>query len=209
MLESRYEATIAKPTASDSGTNRFCAAPCMKKAGMNTARMQSIASSRGTAVSRRRVVRSTRERLRRAPSCVWMFSISTVASSTRMPTASASPPSVIRLIVCPDTHSATIAARSANGMFSTTTSALRQSRRNSSTISPVSTAPSSPSSVRPADRARDVGRLVELEADLDVRRQHGLELRQVLLDEVDDGERRGVGPLGDQDVDGRRPLTSA
>ena len=51
MLESRYEATIAKPTASDSGTNSACAAPCMKNDGMNTARMQSIASSRGTAVS--------------------------------------------------------------------------------------------------------------------------------------------------------------
>ena len=33
--------------------------------------------------------------------CRWMFSMATVASSTRMPTASASPPSVIRLIVSP------------------------------------------------------------------------------------------------------------
>ena len=51
VLESRYEAIIAKPTASDSGTNSAWAAPCMKNDGMNTARMQSIASSRGTAVS--------------------------------------------------------------------------------------------------------------------------------------------------------------
>ena len=31
--------------------------------------------------------------------CVWMFSISTVASSTRTPTASASPPRVMMLMV--------------------------------------------------------------------------------------------------------------
>ncbi len=73
----------------------------------------------------------------------------TVASSTRMPTAKASPPKVIRLTVCPDAHSAIIAARIDNGMFTTTTRALRQSRRKSKTTNPVSTAPSSPSSVSP------------------------------------------------------------
>ena len=36
-----------------------------------------------------------------------MFSIATVASSTRMPTASARPPSVMMLIVWPAPHSAT------------------------------------------------------------------------------------------------------
>ncbi len=43
---------MAKPTASASGTNSAFAAPTMKNAGMNTARMHSIASSRGTVVSR-------------------------------------------------------------------------------------------------------------------------------------------------------------
>ena len=78
-----------------------------------------------------------------------MFSTSTVASSTRMPTASARPPSVIRFSVCPVSHRATTAPRSANGMLSTTTSTLRQSRRNSSTIRPVRHAPSSPSTPTP------------------------------------------------------------
>ena len=77
-----------------------------------------------------------------------MFSIATVASSTRMPTASASPPSVIRLMFCPLTHSANVPASSAMGMLMTTMNALRQSRRNSSTIRPVSTAPSAPSFTR-------------------------------------------------------------
>ncbi len=74
-----------------------------------------------------------------------VFSISTVASSTRMPMASARPPRVMRLIVWPVSHSATSAPQIANGMFRTTTMTLRQSRRNSSTISPVSAAPIRPS----------------------------------------------------------------
>src|SRR5271154_4417660 len=51
VLESRYDPTIEKPTAKASGTNRLCAAPVMKKAGMNTARMQSMATDRGSVVS--------------------------------------------------------------------------------------------------------------------------------------------------------------
>ncbi len=45
-----------------------------------------------------------------------MFSISTVASSTRMPTASASPPSVITLSVWPSAQSTTIEPRIDSGM---------------------------------------------------------------------------------------------
>ena len=50
MLERRYEVTMAKPTASDSGTKSAWAAPCMKNDGIKTASTQSIASSRGIAV---------------------------------------------------------------------------------------------------------------------------------------------------------------
>ena len=98
VLESRYDPTIEKPTAKASGTNRLCAAPVMKKAGMNTARMQSMATNRGNVVS---AVASLAARARLRPSArwVWMFSIVTVASSTRMPTANASPPKVMMLIV--------------------------------------------------------------------------------------------------------------
>ena len=144
MLESRYEVTMANPTASDSGTNSARAAPCMKNDGMNTARTQSIASRRGIAVCwlPRRTARATEA----VPSIWWwMFSTSTVDSSTRMPMASARPPRVIRLIVCPVSHSAIRAPHKANGMFRTTTMTLRQSRKNSSTIRPVSPAPMSPS----------------------------------------------------------------
>ena len=70
-----------------------------------------------------------------------MFSIATVASSTRMPTASARPPSVMTLIVWPAPHNAITAASNAKGIVTTTMPALRQSRRNTSTISPVRSAP--------------------------------------------------------------------
>ena len=98
MLDSKYEVIIAKLTASASGTNRLRAAPSMKNTGRNTARMHSIASSRGTAVSvlPRRTASATESV---CYICTWMFSTSTVASSTRMPTASASPPSVMMLMV--------------------------------------------------------------------------------------------------------------
>ena len=52
------------------------------------------------------------------------------------------------------------------------------------------------------DGAHDEGRLVKLIADLHARRQHGLELWDILLDEIDDTERRGVGAFGDRNVDG-------
>ena len=66
-----------------------------------------------------------------------------------MPMASASPPRVIRLIVCPVSQSATTAAISAKGIFNKTMIALRQSRRNNRIIRPTSTAPSAPSPTTP------------------------------------------------------------
>ena len=51
VLESKYDAIIAKPTASESGKNNAFAAPVMKKLGTKTARMQSMESERGPMVS--------------------------------------------------------------------------------------------------------------------------------------------------------------
>ena len=77
-----------------------------------------------------------------------MFSISTVASSTSTPTASASPPSVMMFIVWPAAHSRHAPTARRSGIVATTISALRQSRRNSSTISAGEQRPSSPSITR-------------------------------------------------------------
>lgn len=72
--------------------------PVMKNDGTNTATTDSMASRRGTTTS---ALASSTARATGVPRarCVWMFSIATVASSTRMPTARASPPSVMMLMV--------------------------------------------------------------------------------------------------------------
>ena len=63
-----------------------------------------------------------------------VFSISTVASSTRMPTASASPPSVITLMVCPSRLSRQSEVRIESGIEMQTIRVLRQLPRNSRII---------------------------------------------------------------------------
>ena len=63
--------------------------------------------------------------------------------------ANANPPRVITLIVCPVSQSATTAAISAKGIFSRTTIALRQSRKNNKIINPTSMAPNAPSLTTP------------------------------------------------------------
>ncbi len=64
-----------------------------------------------------------------------MFSISTVASSTRMPTASASPPSVMMLMVSPSRLSTMIDVRIESGIETAMISVLRQLPRKSRIIS--------------------------------------------------------------------------
>ena len=64
-----------------------------------------------------------------------MFSISTVASSTRMPTASARPPSVMTLIVWPSRLRIESDVRIDSGIEMQTISVLRQLPRNSRIIS--------------------------------------------------------------------------
>ena len=47
VMERKKAQTIEKPTARVRGTNRALAMPPMKKAGMNTARMQNMVSRAG------------------------------------------------------------------------------------------------------------------------------------------------------------------
>ena len=81
----------------------------------------------------------------------------TVASSTRMPMASASPPSDMMLIVLPVSHRPTSELVSDRGMLISTTITLRRSCRNSRIISPVSAAPIAPSVATLLMAARTVG----------------------------------------------------
>ena len=143
VVNSTSDAIIAKPTASASGMKRSARGACMKNAAINTARMHSIAMKFGTTVS---VVPSNAASRSVEPRQVRVDILDDDCPLVEqvVPTASASPPKVIRLMVCPVAHNATAAARIANGMFTTTTTALRQSRRNSNTIKPVRIAPSVP-----------------------------------------------------------------
>ena len=74
-----------------------------------------------------------------------MFSMVTVASSTRMPTASASPPSVMMLRVSPSADSIAIAPKTASGIEVAMISVERQLPRNSRIIKLVKAAAITPS----------------------------------------------------------------
>ncbi len=76
-----------------------------------------------------------------------MFSIVTVASSTRMPTASARPPSVITLMVSPMADSAATEARIASGIEIVMIRVDRQLLRKMRIIRPVSAAATTPSKI--------------------------------------------------------------
>ena len=100
VRESRYDASMAKTTASASGTKRYFATPVRKNIGTKTMQMESVETNAGIAIcaAPSRIacsisLPSSRLRL--------MFSISTVASSTRIPTARARPPRVMMLMVSP------------------------------------------------------------------------------------------------------------
>ena len=83
-----------------------------------------------------------------------MFSIVTVASSTRMPTASAMPPRVIRLSDSPSQESAMMEVRIDSGIDTTTMMVDRQLPRNSRIISPVRLAAMMPSLITPSTASR-------------------------------------------------------
>jgi hypothetical protein len=82
--------------------------------------------------------------------CRSMFSIVTIAWSTRMPTESARPPSVIRFSVWPSAASASTEASTDSGIVSPMISVERQLPRNSSTIAAVSAAAITPSTITPS-----------------------------------------------------------
>ena len=139
VRERRYDAIIASTTASASGVNRYRAAPVRKITGTNTMQMHSVETNAGTAICCAPSRMARRIGLP-CPRLRWMFSISTVASSTRMPTASASPPSVITLMVSPSRCRMASEVRIESGIEMQTMRVLRQLPRNSRIIRPVSSA---------------------------------------------------------------------
>ena len=78
-----------------------------------------------------------------------MFSMVTVPSSTRMPTASASPPSVITLMVSPSHDSAVNENRMASGISIRMMTVERQLPRKMRIITPTRAAASAASRMTP------------------------------------------------------------
>ena len=144
---------MANTTASASGTNRKRAMPASMNIGTNTMQMASVETKAGTAISWApfRIAASTSSPRSR---CQLMFSMVTVASSTRMPTASASPPRVMMLMVSPSADRQMMEARIDSGMETAMMSVLRQLPRNSRIMSAVSAAAITASRTTPEMAAR-------------------------------------------------------
>ena len=148
VRDSTKEAIIANTTASAIGTNRKPAIPCRKNIGTKTMQMQSRETKAGVtiwAAPSRMAVRTSLPCSR----CQLMFSMVTVASSTRMPTASARPPSVMMFSVWPSAESAVIDDSTASGIEVAMITVERQLPRNSRIIRLVSAAAMTPSLTTP------------------------------------------------------------
>ena len=137
----------------------------------------------------------------------WTFSISTVASSTRMPTARAIPPSVMVLSEWPSAHRTMIDVRIDSGIEVATISVLRHEPRNSRIIRAVSPAAIAPSLSTPVDGRPDEDRLVEQQLHLQFRRQLGLDRGQGCAHALDHAQ--GRGPLALEDGHEHRPAAVA
>ncbi len=116
-------------TVAASGMNRKRATPNSITTGKNTIQIANVATVSGwiTSPAPSRIATVTflpRVRLR------WMFSITTVALSTSSPIASASPPSVIRLILLPVRNNPRMPANTDNGIVAETMTVFRQLPRN-------------------------------------------------------------------------------
>ena len=89
---------MASTTARARGTKRNWTMPRRNTTGTNTMQIARVDTKAGTAICRA-PSRMAGTMSLPIPRLRWMFSISTVASSTRMPTARARPPSVMMLTV--------------------------------------------------------------------------------------------------------------
>ena len=136
VRERRYEASMAKTTASASGRNRYPEMPSKKRIGTKTMQILRVATKAGTAICCA-PVRMVSRRLFPSGSRRLMFSISTVASSTRMPTARARPPRVMMLMVSPMAPSSRMETRMESGMEMPTIKVLRRLPRKSKIMTAV------------------------------------------------------------------------
>ncbi|OPZ81402.1 MAG: hypothetical protein BWY75_03558 [bacterium ADurb.Bin425] len=127
---------MAKVTESPRGTNKERLGSVRKKSGTKTIQIERVETRAGKATclapSKMAVSMSFPIAILRCT-----FSTSTVASSTSMPTASAKPPRVIELIVCPVMLRPITAAKIASGIEVATIRVERQLPSRASIITAV------------------------------------------------------------------------
>ena len=150
---------MAKLTASASGMKRCRATPVRKNMGTKTMQMARVETNAGTAICEAPSRIAVRISLSMAMLRL-MFSISTVASSTRIPTARANPPSVMMLMVSPSALSTTREVKMESGMETAIMMVLRQLPKNSRIMAAVRRAAMSASLTTPLMAARHENGLV-------------------------------------------------
>ena len=139
VRDRKYDHAMANMTASAIGTNRKRGTPSRKNIGTNTMQMQRVDTKAGVAICWAPSVIAAITPLP-CSRCQLMFSMVTVASSTRMPTARARPPNVMMFRVSPASASMAMAARMASGIEVAMMTVERQVPRNSRIIRLVSRA---------------------------------------------------------------------
>ena len=137
VRERMKDASMAKATASAMGMNSQPETPLSSNSGNQTMTMARVATKVGITIWLAASMMATSSGL---PISMWvsMFSIITVASSTRMPTASASPPRVMTLMDSPIQCRQMMEDRMDSGIDVAMMVVARQDPRNSSTTRPVS-----------------------------------------------------------------------
>src|SRR5246127_4377503 len=191
---------MANTTASPRGVNRNFAGPSRNTTEVNTQLIASVETIVGTAMPAE-PCSAAAARLMPSPRKRWVFSIVTVESSTRMPTASASPPSVMVLSVSPRKCRTMIEARIDRGIEISTISVDRQDPRNSRIISPVRPAAIAPSRSTLAIDALTSFDLIDQLVDSQPGRCGLARDLKRLANPVDNGKRRGVAVLDDTQED--------
>ncbi len=190
------EPISANTTASAMGANRKPETPGRKNIGTKAMQMQSSETKAGTTIcwAPSRIACGTVLPFSR---CQLMFSMVTVASSTRMPTASASPPKVMMLRVWPSADSRAMENRIASGIETTITRVERQLPRNNRIIRPVKRGGDDAFLDHAGNGGAHEDRLVGQRHDLERLRQGLLQPGQQRLDVVHDVEGRGFAALED------------
>ena len=149
VRDSTYEVSIANTTASAWGVNRYFGVSVSAKTETKAAQIERVEIRAGLAMP---AAPSTTDLRKGSPSSNirWVFSMATVASSTRMPTASARPPSVMTLMVSPSAARIASEVRIESGIETSTTMVERQEPRKSRIVRPVSPAAITASWITPS-----------------------------------------------------------